>query len=155
MNREQIGSYIKIVRVERNLTQQDVAKKAGLLYQRLLEVEKNKTDFTIDRLLTILNAMDLQIQIVPKDSVEMFNVNSHVIPIKEPPKIKEKNGFDFSATVAAKDEEGIRKIFNKPKEKKNEEDPVRSMFNYSSRKLRGNKRSVGQQADKERTQSVE
>jgi transcriptional regulator with XRE-family HTH domain len=142
MNREQIGSYIKGVRVERNLTQQEVAKKAGLLYQRLLEVEKNKTDFTIDRLLTILNAMDLQIQIVPKSPVEMFDVLAPVIPVKEPPKIKEKNGYDFSATVAANDEEGIRNIFKKQKPA-NEKDPVRSMFDYSSRKLRGNKRPVG------------
>lgn len=68
MNKKQIGELIAAERARQQLTQQQVADKAGIRRQSIIEVEQDQYNYRVDRLMEILDALGLDLIIAKKDS---------------------------------------------------------------------------------------
>jgi transcriptional regulator with XRE-family HTH domain len=55
-----IGDKLKAVRLEKDLTQQDVAKKAGINGNYYAKVERGEASLSVITLLKLLKALDLK-----------------------------------------------------------------------------------------------
>lgn len=65
----QLGVLLRGVRRERGMSQQELALKAGGTSQnRLSELELHPGRFTVERLLLILAALDLELVVRPRES---------------------------------------------------------------------------------------
>lgn len=65
----QLGVLLRGVRRERGMSQQELALKAGGTSQnRLSELELQPGRFTVERLLLILAALDLELVVRPRES---------------------------------------------------------------------------------------
>lgn len=58
--RETIGSRIKAVREAKNLTQTEVADKAGINVNYFAMIERGETNFTFDKLFRIIKALKIK-----------------------------------------------------------------------------------------------
>jgi transcriptional regulator with XRE-family HTH domain len=57
MNKENIGSFIREKRIEQKLSQYDLADKAGVGYRRILEMEKDRKNYSIEVLISVINVL--------------------------------------------------------------------------------------------------
>ncbi len=65
MTKQQIGELVKHERILRNLTQKELAAKAGLSrYQAILEIENASKNYQIENLLCVLSV--LKVQVLPE-----------------------------------------------------------------------------------------
>lgn len=62
MNKEQVGADIKARRLQLGLTQQHFADKLGIAVQHIPNIEKGVTNITLERLLEICKALDMEIK---------------------------------------------------------------------------------------------
>jgi transcriptional regulator with XRE-family HTH domain len=77
MNKQEIGSLIKQEREGQQMLQRDLAEAAQVRRQSVLEIENGVFSYGIDRLLQLLDALGLEINIVPQKNVFDFrNVKS-------------------------------------------------------------------------------
>lgn len=66
---EQLGSLLRGARRQRNLSQQELGVKAsGTSQARVSQLELQPGRFTVDRLLLILAALDLELVIRPRET---------------------------------------------------------------------------------------
>ena len=64
--RLRIGQEIATLRKNKEMTQQDVADKAGIMRPHIARVELGKYNFGFDTLQSIANALDADIRIVAR-----------------------------------------------------------------------------------------
>lgn len=69
MNRNDIGKFIRDKRIERGLSQTQLAEKVNLSYRGVLDIEKSKRGFNVDTILDILGALGYEMSFVPIQSV--------------------------------------------------------------------------------------
>jgi len=65
MNRNEIIQAIKQRRIQLQLSQQQLAAKTGLFKGDISNIEAGKVNITLDKLITISNALQLQITLIP------------------------------------------------------------------------------------------
>jgi len=65
-NPNQIGNLIRRARRKRDLSQQQLGKKAGLRQETISLVENGNPSARIETLLSILSALDLEFRIAPR-----------------------------------------------------------------------------------------
>ncbi len=68
---EIIGDLIKKVRIERNLTQEELGKLIGVQKAQISKLENNTTNVTIDTILKVFNALKAKVNF----NVELLNSN--------------------------------------------------------------------------------
>ena len=77
MNKQEIGNLIKQEREGQQMLQRDLADAAQVRRQSVLEIENGVFSYGIDRLLQLLDALGLEINIVPQKNVFDFrNIKS-------------------------------------------------------------------------------
>jgi transcriptional regulator with XRE-family HTH domain len=69
MNKEQIGKFIREKRIELNLSQTQLAEMANVSYRRVLDIELNKRNFSIDVGIDILGALGCDLTITQRESI--------------------------------------------------------------------------------------
>ncbi len=104
MNKEQIGSFILEERKRQNLSQQQLAEKAGFnRRQQITEIEKSQFDYGIEVLIKVLNALGYKPAFEQIESVTTKTITN----------VTSTFNFDFSKAEPAQDEE--TKIIKKEK----------------------------------------
>jgi DNA-binding XRE family transcriptional regulator len=68
---EIIGDLIKKVRIERNLTQEELGKLIGVQKAQISKLENNTTNVTIDTILKVFNALKAKVNF----NLELLNSN--------------------------------------------------------------------------------
>jgi HTH-type transcriptional regulator / antitoxin HipB len=66
----QLGPLLKQLRLDKNWTQGELGQRVGLSQERISAIEKNPESVSLDRLLTIMVALDAQFLIATADSPE-------------------------------------------------------------------------------------
>jgi transcriptional regulator with XRE-family HTH domain len=90
MNKTNIGSFIREKRIEQKLSQYDLADRAGVGYRRILEMEKDRKNYSIEVLISVINVLGYDLSFVersikvkePEYSTSIFNFQN-VLPAKE------------------------------------------------------------------------
>lgn len=83
MNRQEIGKLIKQEREGQQLRQRDLAEAAQVRRQAILEIENADFSYGIDRLLQVLDALGLEIKIVPNKNVFDFRNVKSIVTVKK------------------------------------------------------------------------
>lgn len=78
MDKEQIGEIILRQRTELGLTQQQLADKLGVRRQSIIEIEQSQYNYRIDRLMELLDGLDLKLLVVKKDATQAMISTSPV-----------------------------------------------------------------------------
>lgn len=65
MNKNDIGKFIRDKRIERGLSQTTLAVKAKLSYRRILDIEKDHRNYSIDVVIDIMSALGYEMSFVP------------------------------------------------------------------------------------------
>jgi HTH-type transcriptional regulator/antitoxin HipB len=63
----QIGSIIRRIRTEKNMTQTDLAERVGTVQKKISTIETGQSGARIDTICNIIAALDLDIVITPRD----------------------------------------------------------------------------------------
>ena len=71
---EVLGDLIKKVRLERNLTQEELGKLIGVQRAQISRLESNTTNVTIDTILRVFSALKAKVSF----SVELNSTNIHI-----------------------------------------------------------------------------
>lgn len=66
-NTEEVGSLIRSRRKELKVTQKDLALTCGTGLRFIIELEKGKPSCQIGKILQVLNALGLQVEITPPE----------------------------------------------------------------------------------------
>ena len=74
MNKQELGLLVKQRRIEKGLSKKELAVKLGVATPRVYEMEDANHKFGIDTILKYLDALDLEIQVLPKKNVGITNV---------------------------------------------------------------------------------
>lgn len=62
--REDFGRRIELIRKKKNITQEELAAKTGILRNNLSRIENGKYNTGMDILLRIANALDMELEFV-------------------------------------------------------------------------------------------
>jgi len=108
MDQEGIGKKIKQFRNKRNLTQSELAERINVSYQQIQKYERGKTRISVQRLISITEALDIPINSFFR------NDNSLIISDKGDPYVI-NNRFQYELT---KEEAEFMKLFRKITNKK-------------------------------------
>jgi transcriptional regulator with XRE-family HTH domain len=65
MTKQYIGAQIKKIRTQKRLTQEELAKLAGIPVQRLPDIENGISNMTLKRLFQLCAALEVVIDFVP------------------------------------------------------------------------------------------
>lgn len=68
MEKKEIGAAVGRERAAQQLTQQQLADKAGIRRQAIIEIEQDQYGYRVDRLIEVLDALGLTILVVKKDA---------------------------------------------------------------------------------------
>lgn len=71
---KQIGSIIRYHRKKRDLSQSDLGNLSQLRQGTISNIENGARGTQIETLLTLLRALDLEIQIIPKDQSQTSHI---------------------------------------------------------------------------------
>lgn len=86
MNKEQIGKFIREKRTELNLSQSQLAEMANLSYRRVLDIEKDHRNYSIEVVIDLLGSLGYDLTIAPRSSIVIggmkYNFKS-IRPAKE------------------------------------------------------------------------
>jgi HTH-type transcriptional regulator/antitoxin HipB len=66
----QLGPILRQLRQARKWTQGDLGSQVGLSQERISAIEKNPESVSLDRLLTIMLALDAQLEIVTTEAAQ-------------------------------------------------------------------------------------
>lgn len=66
MDKQQIAIFVKEQRLALSMTQQELADAAQVRRQTVIEIENAIREYGIDKLLQVLNALDLEMTFTPK-----------------------------------------------------------------------------------------
>ena len=69
-NSKEFGEAIRLARVNKDLRQVDVAKKASVRQALVSEIENGETSAKLDTVIRILAALDMDLSIVPRRKAE-------------------------------------------------------------------------------------
>lgn len=64
----QLGPILRKLRKEKGWSQQTLGEKVGLSQERISVIENHPEKVSLDSLLTVLMALDMEMQIVPKST---------------------------------------------------------------------------------------
>jgi len=70
----QIGSIIRRIRTDKNMTQTDLAEKVGTVQKRISTIETGHSGARIDTICNIMAALDLDIVITQRDKSTSQNI---------------------------------------------------------------------------------
>lgn len=62
--RAKIGEIIAEIRLDKAITQDELAKRAGISRSSLTAIENGKSNFTVDTLIDIANALDIPMELI-------------------------------------------------------------------------------------------
>lgn len=68
MTTKQIGEIIAQARLDKGISQSALAEQLEIRRQSLIEIENCQSNYSIDRLIDVLNSLDLEITITEKRS---------------------------------------------------------------------------------------
>jgi transcriptional regulator with XRE-family HTH domain len=111
MTKEQIGSFVLDERKKQKLSQQALADKADFSrYQQILEIEKGSFDYGVDKLISVMNALNVTLVFTGtgQDVLKYPLTTDDMVPIL----------FDFSKAQPAKEEDDSDKPVEKKKQVK-------------------------------------
>jgi transcriptional regulator with XRE-family HTH domain len=94
MNKTNIGSFIREKRIEQKLSQYDLADKAGVGYRRILEMEKDRKNYSVDVLISVINVLGYDLSFVSRDGKD--------VKWQQKDDIYSTNIFNFNKVLAAK-----------------------------------------------------
>lgn len=66
----QLGPQLQHLRRKRGLSQAALGLKIGLSQERISRIERYPERVTLDQILTVLMALDAELQLVPRDSTD-------------------------------------------------------------------------------------
>ncbi|HXU28322.1 MAG TPA: helix-turn-helix transcriptional regulator [Bacteroidia bacterium] len=66
MNKKDIAVLLKERRNQLKISQSDLAKEIGVTREYMPAIERGEQNITVDKLLKLINALDLQLTITPK-----------------------------------------------------------------------------------------
>lgn len=74
MNKEQIGKFVKEQREAKGWLQRELADKAGVRRQTVLDIENASLGYSIDKLLDVLNALGVALSFLTatKETTDLF-----------------------------------------------------------------------------------
>jgi y4mF family transcriptional regulator len=96
MNKNDIGKFIRDKRTERSLSQTDLAEKANLSYRRILDIEKDHRNYSIEVVIDILRVLGYEMAFVPIQSITIDGMKykfKSILPAKE----GDKNEKEFTS----------------------------------------------------------
>lgn len=64
----QLGPQLQQLRKQQGLSQADLGRKIGLSQERISRIERMPEKVTFDQILTVLMALDAELQLVPRTS---------------------------------------------------------------------------------------
>ncbi|MCZ8283304.1 MAG: helix-turn-helix transcriptional regulator [Aquidulcibacter sp.] len=70
----QIGSIIRRIRTDKNMTQTDLAEKVGTVQKKISTIETGQSGARIDTICNIMAALDLDIVITQRDKSTSQNI---------------------------------------------------------------------------------
>lgn len=101
MDKVEIGTFLNNIRIEKNLSQQQMADLAGFTRrQQIMEIEQAKTDYGITTFLKALEALGLTLSIQPITLKEVQKVGRVK---RNDPTPQVTTLFDFSKVKSAKE----------------------------------------------------
>lgn len=62
--RAKIGEIIAEIRLDKRMTQDELAERSGLSRSSLIAIEKGRANFTVDTLIDIANALDIPMELI-------------------------------------------------------------------------------------------